>query len=304
MMFREEEQKQKQTNNTSRKRKHHSPSSIEDLRTCMLDIIKERKTREASDDFKTKQKESAKDGIEEICFPNFSPLFKNELAFREFCEHVLCMVVGKTQMGTMGQRFGTRKNSYLKAITFSNEQFALMVLDDRWELWERLAKLRLEKDKKKHDLAHPREQGTKKPKNRVDEDDQRKLDRTCQDTKADKVPGSNLTRYSMWGIYCPDKKGFGDGYPAMLSMNESLGGHKQPLRRSPEMVLMRKKICDWWGTHKYTGPKRKKEKFAKRLTVQRHIDMSPMIIIDDDEDEELLYNTQAQADVNPVGEAM
>ncbi len=197
----------------------------------------------------------------------------------------------------MGQRFGTRKNSYLQAITFSNEQFALMILDDWWELWERLAEQRLEKHKKQ-DLAQPREEGTKKP-NRVDEDDQRQLDRTCHDAKADKVPGSNLTRYSMWGKYCPDKKGFGDGYPVILCMNQSLGGDRLPLRRSPAMVQMRKRICDcWWGTYKYTGPKRKKEILTKILTVQRHINMCPMNIIDEEADEEQLYNTQEQCDMD------
>ena len=302
-MYKEQQDKQQETqtgaHSNKKKRNRASPSSIENLRTCMLDIIKDRKKREASDDFKKKQKQSAADGIEEICFPNFSPLFEKELAFQEFCEHVLCMVVGKTQMGTMGQRFGNRKNSYLKAITFNNEQFALMVLDDRWELWERLAELRYKKQQQEDQT-----QGTKKP-TRVDEDDQRKLDRTCHDPKADKVPGSNLTRYSMWGKYCPDKKGFGDGYPAILSMNESLGGNRLPLRRSPAMVVMRKKICDWWGTYKYTGPKRKKERLTKRLTVQRHINMCPAdMLIDEDADEETLFNTQEQNDVDQNGVAM
>ena len=165
-----------------------------------------------------------------------------------------------------------------------------MVLDDRWELWERLAELRLEEDKKKQQDLNDR---TKKP-NRVDEDDLRQLDRTCNDPKADKVPGSNLTRYSMWGKYCLDKKGFGDGYPAMLSMNESLGGNRLlPLRRSPEMVEIRKKICDWWGTTKYTGPKRKREKLTKQLMVKKHINMCPAQIIDENADEEELFaNTQ------------
>ncbi len=171
-----------------------------------------------------------------------------------------------------------------------------MILDDRWELWERLAELQLKEDKQ--DLAQPREMGTKKP-NRVDEDDQRQLDPTCNDAKANKVPGSNLTRYSMWGKYCPDKKGFGDGYPAILSMNQSLGGKRLPLRRSPEVVKMQKNICDWWGTYKYTGSKRKKKKLTKRLTVQRHIDICLMNIIDEEADEEQLYNTQEQSDVNP-----
>lgn len=113
-MYKEQQDKQQETqtgaHSNKKKRNRASPSSIENLRTCMLDIIKDRKETEASDDFKKKQKQSAADGIEEICFQNFSPLFERELAFQEFCEHVLCMVVGKTQMGTMGQRFGTRKN--------------------------------------------------------------------------------------------------------------------------------------------------------------------------------------------------
>ncbi len=102
-----------------------------------------------------------------------------------------------------------------------------------------------------------------------DEDDQRQADHTCKDPKANKIPGSNLTRYSMWGKYCPDYKGSGDGFPAMLAMNASLGGFKAPLRRSMESVKQRQEVISrWWGTEKYTGPKRKKRKESKKMVVK------------------------------------
>ena len=260
------------------------PSKVENLRSVMNQIIADRKIEEGSSEFKEKQKKSADDGIEEICFPNFTPLFENELAFQEFCDRILCVVVGKVQMGTMGTRLvGTAKNSYLKAVTLSNEQFALMVLDDRWELWERLAELRLQRE----DL--PNENGSSIKKSIYhDEDDQRQPDATCKDPKANKMPGSNLTRYSMWGRYCPYYKGYGNGIPAMLAMNASLGGRQAPLRRSPDAVRLRKQISEWWGNEKYTGPKRKRKKEPRQMKVKK--DKGPICqILTDDIDEEELY---------------
>ena len=78
-MCKEHQDKQQETqtgaHSNKKKRNRASPSSIENLRTCMLDIIKDRKKREASDDFKKKQKLSAADGIEEDLLPEFlSPL--------------------------------------------------------------------------------------------------------------------------------------------------------------------------------------------------------------------------------------
>ena len=260
------------------------PSKVENLRSVMNQIIADRKIEEGSSEFKEKQKKSADDGIEEICFPNFTPLFENELAFQEFCDRVLCVVVGKVQMGTMGTRLvGTAKNSYLKAVTLSNEQFALMVLDDRWELWERLAELRLQRE----DL--PNENGSSIKKSIYhDEDDQRQQDATCKDPKANKIPGSILTRYSMWGQYCPYYKGYGNGNPDMLAMNASLGGRQAPLRRSPDAVRLRKQISEWWGNEKYTGPKRKRKKEPRQMKVKK--DKGPICqILTDDIDEEELY---------------
>ena len=266
------------------------PSKVENLRSVMNQIIAVRKREEGSSEFKEKQRKSADDGIEEICFPNFTPLFKNELAFQEFCDRVLCVVVGKVQMGTMGTRLGTAKNSYLKAVTLSNEQFALMVLDDRWELWERLAELRLQREDLPNENGSISAQQEDSIKKSIyhDEDDQRQQDTTCKDPKANKIPGSNLTRYSMWGQYCPYYKGYGNGNPAMLAMNASLGGRQAPLRRSPDAVRLRKQLSEWWGNEKYTGPKRKRKKEPRQMKVKK--DKGPICqIVTDDIDEEQLY---------------
>lgn len=266
------------------------PSKVENLRSVMNQIIAKRKEKEESTTFKEKQQKSAREGFEEICFPDFTPLFNNELAFQEFCERVLCVVVGKVQMGTMGTRLGTAKNSYLKAVTLSNEQFALMVLDDRWELWEKLAELRL----KRGDPANENGSNSADQDNIIksifnDEDDQRQQDETCKDAKANKIPGTNLTRYSMWGRYCPHYKGYGNGNPAMLAMNASLGGTLAPLRRSPESVRLRKQISEWWGNEKYTGPKRRIKKEHKLMVVKKQ--KGPIVqIITDEMDEEEWYN--------------
>ena len=60
MMFREQ-----QKDKSNKRKRNAGPSSIENLRTCMQDIISERKEREASKEFsKDKQSASAVDGIE------------------------------------------------------------------------------------------------------------------------------------------------------------------------------------------------------------------------------------------------
>eukprot|EP00957_Ditylum_brightwellii_P109163 8327482-Ditylum_brightwellii.AAC.1 len=62
---------------------------------------------------------------------------------------------------------------------------------------------------------------------KIDEDDQHSTGETSAATPGDpsiKIPGSNMTLYSMWGNFCPHTKGFGDGYPALMGMSQSLGG--------------------------------------------------------------------------------
>ncbi len=134
-----------------------------------------------------------------------------------------------------------------------------------------------------------------------DEDDQRQQDTTCKDPKANKIPGSNLTRYSMWGQYCPHYKGYGNGNPDMLAMNASLGAGKlAPLRRSPKAVSLQKQISEWWGNEKYTSPKRKRKKEPKQMVVKK--EKGPICqIITDDVDEEVWYNNKVAVRVIFLG---
>ena len=90
MMFKEQQ---------GNKWKHNGPYAIENQRAAMHKIISESKKREASEEaFKELQKtSSAANGSEEMCFFDFSPLFSDKLAFQEFCEHVLCVVVGQME---------------------------------------------------------------------------------------------------------------------------------------------------------------------------------------------------------------
>ena len=47
--------------------------------------------------------------------------------------------MGQSQMSTMGQRYSNARNTFEEAVTLSNEQFSLMVIDELWELWEDIA---------------------------------------------------------------------------------------------------------------------------------------------------------------------
>ena len=74
---------------------------------------------------------SAKAGNELMGCPDFSRLFQNEVAFKEFCRHILSIVVGLSQMANMGQLYGNTRKTFEEAVTGTNEWFALMVIDDR-----------------------------------------------------------------------------------------------------------------------------------------------------------------------------
>ena len=64
--------------------------------------------------------------------PDFSRLFHNKLAFKEFYRDILAIVVGRSQMATMGQRYGNARKMFEEAVTVRNKQFALIVIDNRW----------------------------------------------------------------------------------------------------------------------------------------------------------------------------
>ena len=71
------------------------------------------------------------------------------------------------------------------------------------------------------------------------EDDFRKIDPDTKDAnKPHRLRGTNLTRYSMYGKFCADYRGYGNGNAALREMGNSLGGNAYPFRVSTGML--------WW----------------------------------------------------------
>ena len=109
-------------------------SKIENLRSVMTGILSDRKVDELTPRSKERKKSSEQAGNKLMECPDFERLSKKEDAFKEFCRHILAIVVGRSQMATMGQRYGNARKTFEEAVNVSNEQFRLMVIDDRWEL--------------------------------------------------------------------------------------------------------------------------------------------------------------------------
>ena len=236
-----------------------SNSKIENLRKVMTQINDKRKLADGKDS--TVQENL---GEEDINFADFEPLFESFESYKEFCEHVLVWIVSKTKMSEVGKlnRHGKR-NTFTDIVTVSDEQFALMILDDRWQLWEAIAAKRVQ-GKNAND-------GTP-----FDADDDMRL---CDVTK-EKINGTNKTRYSVWGKYCPNHKGFGNGYAAMTAMDNSLRKGDDPLywRTKSEGKALRKRIEVWWNAKHGGGRKRaihsngqnkKKKKAGLKFTIPK-----------------------------------
>ena len=88
-------------------------------------------------------------------------------------------------MATMGQQYGNDRKTFEEAVTVSNEQFALMVIDDRWELWEAIAIKRKEKENFPGNPNGEANNGNAVVDDDTvrDEDDFRKIDPTTKDAK-------------------------------------------------------------------------------------------------------------------------
>ena len=68
-----------------------------------------------------------------------------------------------------------------------------------------------------------------------DEDDFRKIDLTTKYAKkSHRLRGTNLTRYSIYGKFCADYRGYGNGNEALGAMVNSLGGNAYPFRVSDD----------------------------------------------------------------------
>ena len=69
-------------------------SKIENLRLVMTGFLSERKADELTPKFEERKKASDQAGKKLIECPDFERLFKKENAFKEFCRHILAIVVG------------------------------------------------------------------------------------------------------------------------------------------------------------------------------------------------------------------
>ena len=68
-------------------------SKIENLRSVMTVVLRERKADELTPQFEERKKASEQAGNELMECPDFERLFKKEYAFKEFCRHILDIVV-------------------------------------------------------------------------------------------------------------------------------------------------------------------------------------------------------------------
>ena len=104
----------------------------------------------------------------------------------------------------------------------SNKQFALMVIDDRWEVWEAISVERKDKEETREASASTNDEDTLR-----DEDNFREIDPSTKDaTKPHRLFGEDLTRYSIYGKYCADYRGYGNGNAELGAIVESLGGNE------------------------------------------------------------------------------
>ena len=162
--------------------------------------------------------------------------------YKQFVEFGVVNVVGKTRMKKMGMNYADGVRQYYEdAIKPTDEAFAMLCLEDRWELWVEIAEKRIE------------EEGNDGTRALVcgDEDDQRPRN------EADKkiVAGSaNLTKFSMYGKYNTQGKGFvpGRSYTRLSNYKTAI----EEFRETNEGRQLLSEVRDWWG-EKYKGPKMK-----------------------------------------------
>ena len=140
-------------------------------------------------------------------------------------------------MATMGQRYGNARKTFQEEVIVSNERFALMVIDDRWELWEAIAvKLKEKKNIPGNTNGEANNGNAVVDDDTVrDEDDFWKIDPTAKDAKKPhRLRGKNLTRYSMYGKFCAGYRGYGNGNASLGAMVNSLGGNEYPFHVSDD----------------------------------------------------------------------
>ena len=141
-------------------------------------------------------------------------------------------------MSKMGKNLSDRdRMRYEKSISITDEAFAILVLEDRWTLWNRIY---IKRKENHHQLLSG------------DEDDQR-----AENERKEKT-GPNLTVYSYHGTKAPHYKGF-CSQTASDRINE-IFEYISAFRAKEEGKQVLKKIGEYSGDKVNQGPKRKKEK--------------------------------------------
>jgi len=166
-------------------------------------------------------------------------------------------------MSRMGKNISENDRvQYEGAITITDEAFALLILEDRWALWNQI----YVKRKANHHQLLP-----------GDEDDQRP-----ENDKKEKT-GYNLTKYSYHGPLAGNFKGF-DAFYAISRINV-LYEKISEFRATAEGKRVLKNIWKYCGDKVNQGPKRKKEKKDKS-TAPKHMRQQIVTEFSDDSDSE------------------
>ena len=157
-------------------------------------------------------------------------------------------MVGQSQMATMGQQYGNARQTFEEAVTVSNEQFVLMLIDDSWELWEAITFKQKEKENVPGNPGGGANNGNAVVDDDTfrDEDDFRKIDPTTkQDKKPHRLRGTNVTQYSICGKCFADYRGYGTGNVALGAMVNSILRNAYPLYVSDDGIKLRKIVQHW-----------------------------------------------------------
>ena len=158
---------------------------------------------------------------------------KSVAIYNEFARLCVQHIVGKHKMKEMGKNLPRKKRkSYTQVVTITDEAFAILLLEDRWTLWNKIYELRKESHKEFLD---------------GDEDDQRKKDEHNRPIK-----GTNLTIYSYHGEKAPNFKGF-DPSVAAKRQNE-IYIKIRDFRNSVQNARVLDMVKNYCGHEINTGP--------------------------------------------------
>lgn len=174
------------------------------------------------------------------------------LIYGEFADLCVQHVVGRIKMSGMGMnRPKNARKQYKDLVTISDEAFALLVLEDRWELWKAIY---TERKRQRKSLLDG------------DEDDQREVD---EDT-GKKKNGSNLTIYSYHGTMAPNFKGF-DPDAATKRQNEFFKEIKK-FRETANGKRVLDHVGKYYGGNVGKGPKMDKGRKRRSLVQQSEVE--------------------------------